>query len=189
MTTKDRPWGALAFLSALTILSLLFVGSVFIALPKTVVTTHVDVRDKALMGQAVPQGWSFFTRDPQSTAVVLLDQSRKHLRVDSLPQTLPENAFGLTRNQRSQDTEKAAYSNEVLNWFECDGMMSQTCFDLASDEEAEEIKAVRGSANFCGAYLLVAQKPVPFLFRHSTSESTLVERVARVNIQCQGDAS
>jgi antimicrobial peptide system SdpA family protein len=188
--TKDRPWGALAFLSTLVILVSLFVYSVVVALPKTVLTTQVDVGEKTRVGQVFPQGWSFFTRDPQSTALVLLsDEPDDAVRVDGLPQTLPRNAFGLTRNQRSQDTEKAAYANDALEWVECGGMLADACLGLARDAAAERVAAVPGDPNFCGKFLLAAQKPVPFLFREHTEQDVLVERVAHVDVDCEGRPS
>lgn len=158
------------------------------ALPTTVLdTTPVDNSRPAISG-VIPQGWSFFTRDPQLASLVIytIDPGERIARAGTLPQARPENLGGLSRNQRSQDTEKALIASSITEWSECDGRKLEECAAEALRLPAEVVVLDATNPHFCGEHLLVLQAVVPFAFRHATSAEIQVEQMVLVDIACEG---
>lgn len=156
-------------------------------MPKNVLT--VGWEDQPYAKALLPQAWAFFTRDPKSESLILFDDQSPSLdkRADSLPQTSSQNYFGLTRNQRSQDTEKALLSKETSNWTECGGMTTNECLEEAALASPARVSGANRSPNFCGDYILALVEPVRFNFRESTDETHVANKAAHIEVECKGD--
>lgn len=170
-------------MAAMIVLGAIWGLSVLVALPKTVLTSSWDSQGQ--LKAALPQGWAFFTRDPQASALMLYEARNQGAhRADSLPQSLPGNAFGLLRGQRSQDTEKAILSSEVKSWTECGGMLPDACVEAARSAGAEAIDGVRRAPNFCGQFVVALSVPTPFPFRNVTPGEFRLTSAALVDVKC-----
>jgi hypothetical protein len=112
------------------------------------------------------------------------NQHQEYIRTDSLPQTLAENAWGLSRNQRAQDTEKAVYSHSVKHWRDCKSMETGACLNAAERDDFESVKAVPRGGSFCGKHRLALTSPVKFAFRSDDAPMFKIDRIAAIDIQC-----
>lgn len=171
---------------------LVSVGSVWAAallaaLPTTVLDAHSTSGGRPAVSMFVPQGWSFFTRDPQTPSLVIYDVGPENQigRAETLPQARSENLGGLSRNQRSQDTEKSLLATSVTKWSTCDDGGFEACASGALALPAETVISGAKWPNFCGEHLLVLEAITPFAFRHATPAETRAQEMAYVDVECE----
>ncbi|MFJ4262150.1 SdpA family antimicrobial peptide system protein [Paenarthrobacter nicotinovorans] len=159
---------------------------IFGAMPTTVLSQ--DKPWKIITTAYLPESWAFFTKDPNATALIALQADandiQQAMRRDSLPQSLPMNAFGLSRNQRAQDTEKALYAAKVNNWIDCGGMTNEECFQESRNEAAQTIDPAKGVPSLCGRFMLVQSQIVPYAYRESSAYESKAQKVALVEVKC-----
>lgn len=162
-------------------------AGVLAAMPTTVLTEDWG-HSRTVIGTVLPESWQFFTRDPTTAALVMYDvdaaQSGRFMTRGTLPQTSPDNAYGLTRNQRAQDTEKAVLATASSSWVDCGGMRANECLIEAAEQEPEQVAGTERAPFFCGDFLLVEQSPVPYPYRDSTDETVQVLRATRIETSC-----
>jgi antimicrobial peptide system SdpA family protein len=165
----------------------IWAAALFTALPTTVLDARSASGGRPVISTLIPQGWSFFTRDPQSPSLVIYDvgPGGQIIRAGTLPQTRPENLGGLSRNQRSQDTEKSLLARSVTEWSTCDGEGFEACASRVLALPADVVVSDATEPNFCGEYLLVLQAVTPFAFRHATSGEIQAEEMAHVDVECE----
>lgn len=170
------------------VLVLFMLGGAFAAMPATVMTT--DFPRKADLVALVPESWEFFTRDPKTPSLVLQEIVKDEgtiTEAGTLPQTRHENGFGLSRNQRSQDTEKAIIAAAVPNWVECGGMTTLQCLHVAREGSFVAVPGVSGDANFCGKFLLGTVETTRFNYR-DISPGQYLSKVAAVEVVCESES-
>lgn len=162
-----------------------FAAGVCASMPSTVLTP--DWRGRHFLGMVLPESWEFFTRDPQSPSLILLhgDGAASFDRVDSLPQTRPENLLGLSRNQRSQDTEKVILADQVSAWTDCGGALPTACVREAKAGPEVRVRGAQRHPSFCGQYVIAEQRTTPFNYRDLTSQESQLTKAAFVRIDCQ----
>ncbi|MDJ0376261.1 SdpA family antimicrobial peptide system protein [Cryobacterium sp. PH31-L1] len=178
--------GAIAAIATIVCLCVPLGAGVFAAMPTTVLSE--DWKSRAEVGTVFPESWEFFTRDPSSIALVVYDDTSARrgeiLAEGTLPQTNIQNGLGLSRNQRSQDTEKAILASRTSDWVECGGMVSVDCLKAAAHESTQVVTPSKGSPNFCGSYVIAEQSPVPYAYRNVTNETIQVTKAAHIEISC-----
>lgn len=157
--------------------------SVVAALPATVVTSSWAQRTQVRV--VLPQSWAFFTRDPQTPSLVLYRSGRGRAeRADTLPQTSLANGLGLSRSQRSQDTEKAILASEVTDWVDCSALDAVDCLTRVGTHAAQEVSGVRRDPNFCGTYVLALRQTTPFNYRRASRLEAQPTRAAKIAVRC-----
>ena len=162
-------------------------AGVLAAMPTTVITEDWGA-SRVAVNTVFPESWQFFTRDPTTASLVIYDvdeATKGNLVVEgTLPQTSASNSFGISRNQRSQDTEKAVLANEATSWVECGGMKAAECLKVASSTSSELVDAAERTKHFCGDLVIAEQTPVPFAFRNSTDERVQILKATRIETRC-----
>jgi antimicrobial peptide system SdpA family protein len=132
----------------------------------------------------LPQGWKFFTRDPQTT-----DPSFYTYRngawhgADKLPNMRAVNLFGASREGRAQSVELGRIYSELPKsaWSDCDGEPT-VCLDRLKSARTTANAAHRPSV--CGTVGFILQKPVPWAWRDATIPVIMPSRVVRVEVTC-----
>lgn len=179
--------GAKAAMVTIATLGAALGAGILAAMPTTVITEDWGA-SRAAISAVLPESWQFFTRDPTTASLVVYDvdeATKGRLVVEgTLPQTSASNLFGISRDQRSQDTEKAVLANESTSWVECGGMKAAECLAVASSTGSELVDAAERTQHFCGDHILAEQAPVPFAFRNSTDETVQVLRATRIEARC-----
>jgi len=173
-------------LAAATLILTGMLAGVLGAMPTTVLTQ--DKSWKVAATAFVPESWSFFTKDPDSAALMALrpdatDISQEN-RLDPLPQSLAINGFGISRTQRSYDTEKALYAGKVSDWVDCGGMSNAQCITAAEETPAQRLEAAKGAPKLCGEWLLAQAHVVPYAYREMTSYESKADKAAKVTVKC-----
>ena len=138
-----------------------------------------------LVSKLAPQGWAFFTKDPQDVELVAYAPTSHGLNsLQTTPQSRVENAWGITRAQRAQGPEIAALSNE-LTWMECvPGEVPEACVD--TEATFEPVLSPVPHPSLCGKVLVVQEKPVAWSFREFVHGTHTAERIAYALVDCDG---
>lgn len=178
----EKRKAVIAFATTFLALAMLWLASVLAALPATVVTSSWNERMQ--VRALLPQAWAFFTRDPQTPAIVLYEVGTDLVRADSLPQTEAANSFGISRSQRSQDTEKVFFVEAVTNWTECGAMIPRDCVAAAEEASTTVVVGVQRAPNFCGDYVVATRETTPFNYRHVSEIGYRLTQTAAVTVEC-----
>ena len=140
--------------------------------------------DKELMTTILPEGWKFFTRNPQEPQMLpYVQQDGAWVSASLLPNSRARNLFGLDRRGRAQSVELGIIGEGVPStaWSECDGAPLE-CLDRAP--VGARIHNDFPSASVCGVVGLVSQPPIPWAWAHSKSHLDMPSRVARLEVSC-----
>ncbi len=169
---------------AAVVLAVPLLAGVLASLPATVLTESWP--SKSVVQASVPESWEFFTRDPKQAGLTMFSQTtRDTFQVaGTLPQTRPENLFGLSRNQRSQDTEKAILADAVTKWTKCSSTSAGACLTAAHSAPAQKVKPATPS-NFCGDYVLASQATTHFVYRDLEPTGFSIDAAAHIEIECR----
>jgi len=173
-----RTFWVTASLAALALLT-----TVIAAFPANVLKT-ANSETLTVVSSVAPQGWAFFTKDPQDVELVAYRPAASGLEsLQATPQSRVENAWGISRTQRAQGPELAALSNE-LTWTECvSGELTTDCVDEAA--EFQRIVSPVPHPSLCGSVVIVQEKPVAWSFRDLVDGSHTAERIAYVSVECK----
>lgn len=158
----------LALLVWLPVLGLFVNTVVGASLPPSAWGTATQVADRDHVRQVLPQGWSFFTRDPREPRVFAygkLDSGEwRELSRGSVNSY--RGAFGLHRGARAHGLELGLLLAELEGgtWIDCGRGEHPPCLDsLESATGTVENQAARPV--LCGTVGLVSQEPVPWAWR------------------------
>ncbi|MEW2015333.1 SdpA family antimicrobial peptide system protein [Rhodococcus sp. NPDC076796] len=169
------------FVLSMTVLTALFGTAVFFSLPANLLWTPTTAPGVGtFFATQIPEKWGFFTKDPQSSqyGAYRLGSTESLL---STPQSLPRNAFGLSRTQRAQGAELAILGHQAT-WSDCNDYLD-SCIDQAAD--VMNIDSSTRTRTVCGEVLLTEEKLIPWSFREqSRQDQPWVLRTARVRVQC-----
>ena len=162
-----------------------FLTSIFMSMPTNILSTDIPVGVRDVVTRVMPQGWAFFTRDPQSEMIGAYRLSSTQTPENALmtPQGRVENLWGLSRNQRAQGPEMASLANEVSEWTECDED-SDVCLDNATDESPLKVENSSPAPTLCGDIIIAQETPVPWSYRDFDLGNTKVEKTALLSVTC-----
>lgn len=173
-------------LITISVITVALVVGIFGAMPTTVLSQ--DKPWKIWTTAFLPESWAFFTKDPGSVSLIALKSDASNLtqgmRIDSLPQSLAANAFGLSREQRAHDTEKALYAARIRTWTDCGGMSNDECIHESAREPAQSLDHAQGTPNLCGRFLLVQSELVPYAYRELSPYENKAQKIAQVEVKC-----
>ena len=122
----------------------------------------------------VPQGWSFFTKDPREENLDVYGLEEDKLRKYTLTNQSVRSYFGLSRNNRRLSFEASLLSATVTEWR--DTTIAQideaTLKDLIDQNIAakqyQEVIAPNNVQHYApGFYLLLLYKPIPYIYYKS----------------------
>jgi antimicrobial peptide system SdpA family protein len=133
----------------------------------------------------VPQGWSFFTRNPREAQAVIYEIK------DGVPLPLDHkhssiyNFIGLSRRASVIMSEMQVVKAELP-----DSIYMTTKWSYQENIVGEypqqpfKVKNKISNPLLCGEYLLIFQKAVPWAWSKSMKSITMPAKVARVKIEC-----
>jgi len=136
------------------------------------------------MALLLPEGWKFFTRDPEEPRLrpyslqngVWLDASRG-------PAAVPKYALGLNRLVRTQGVETALLLSAVPDsaWTSC---TQDPALCLLQVPATATIRNPSPLPSLCGAIAFAKQKPVPWAWSNRTPQVVMPSQVLRLEVQC-----
>lgn len=144
----------------------------------------LPAQDVRLTVALAPQGWGFFTRNPQGAGTYLLRRE-----VDGWSpagpgrNAEPSNLFGFRRVPRARGVEMGRLVQALGSdaWQECKDLPG-TCVD------GLPVSAVIPNDNpvplYCGELAVVRQEPVPWAWSSASAPVVMPSFVARIEVQC-----
>lgn len=134
----------------------------------------------------MPQGFAFFTRDPQEPKMRLYAFEGGEWQSISLsPYSRPSNFFGLDRKPRAQLTEYALLLNRggatPNKWSDCEDT-PVSC--LRRVPVTDTLKNIDPAPTLCGIVGFVRQDPVPWAWSESRENITMPSEILKLKIQC-----
>jgi len=151
---------------------------------------RLPLQDRRAIVSLCPQGWDFFTRDPQEarTDVYRLEQGQWR-RLDFGASAEPRHAFGFSRSARVLGMETGALRKSVRStpeWAECTDAPQQ----CLGSQETSPIELVNAVANpvLCGPLAFVQQRPVPWAWSRSRAPTVMPSKFFRANVRCSSDS-
>ena len=153
----------------------------------TPISTMLSKTTRTNVSTLLPQGWSFFTRDPQEivTSVNVLDPIDSTFTNEVIKNASSRNFFGLKRYSNIQMAELSDLEPKVPEpyWKECE---TYDCLDNLDDLIAFNINNNSDQQMICGTIYLVKEKPVPWaytkLVKHEGRTTKL--KIAKINSIC-----
>jgi antimicrobial peptide system SdpA family protein len=140
--------------------------------------------DKETMTSVLPEGWKFFTRNPQEPQIrpyVLQDGA--WATASLLPNSRARNLLGIDRSGRAQSVELGLLSESIPSsaWIACD---EAPLVCLGRAPVAATIRNDFPNPSVCGAIGLVSQPPVPWAWARSRDHLDMPSRIVRVEVPC-----
>ncbi len=165
-----------------------FVISVYAILPTNVLSTD-KMRDAAPHVNTVwPQGWAFFSLDPDLPDYGIYQESSTGVYDDLLttPNVRPENLYGLSRSGRAQGPEYAMLTNQLPDdrWHECDSGREE-CMSEISSEDPITLENNAPAPTICGDAVFTSERPSPWAYRDLTDEHFRLEQGIHVTVTCE----
>jgi len=160
--------------------------SAFHLLPKGPANSEVSFLRSNLIISLVPQGWAFFTRDPQEkvTRVYKKNELGDWQVVTGYSNSF-SNFFGWDRSQRVLFEEASLYWKMLFEMqkAECSGSLSD-CSKKLDLVEPVQLPLSFQRPNFCGELLLTNAPPLPFEWIRLKSKLSIRYQAAIVRINC-----
>ena len=132
-----------------------------------------------------PEGWKFFTRDPQEEAAYAYRASEdgSFAAMPHEPNASRSNLFGASRVGRLRGVEMGTLLEQIpdTEWTKCDEAPAR-CIERA--KTVATVKNGSPSPTMCGSIGIALQKPVPWAWARSKRPVTMPSRVAKVVVQC-----
>lgn len=184
-TVRPAPSSTVALICATLVLIAFFGVSVFYSLPSNALSTRDGGAARTVVVTLFPQGWAFFTRDPDSESIVAYTVHGDTLTSAMFtPQTRASNWSGLSRTQRAQGPElafaAAASGNEAGS--DCEGLLSD-CAPVYLRLPPVQYSNTSPTPTVCGDIVLVRQQVPPWSFR-SSGEEPRVSFGQHLDIRC-----
>lgn len=175
MTGRPRARSRAALLIVVAALLVLFVGVT--NAPTNVVSGAMPEWTRSLGRGLLPQGWAFFTRDPQGPFYYGFLITQEGL----LTETPVERSMGgLDRSPRMNAELLSSAAKSVNEWTPC---QVDTPFDCASAESIDSTVEVEYPDHLlCGNYVLVRHTPTPWSWIDLVDKPKL--EVAGVTAKC-----
>jgi len=137
-------------------------------------TVYKKSPTKTFIAGLIPQGWSFFTKDPREENLDVYGLEENGLKKYTLTNQSVRSYFGLSRNNRRLSFEASLLSATVTEWRDTTiaqiddttlkGLMNQRI----STNHYQEVTAPHNVQHYApGFYLLLLYKPIPYLYYKS----------------------
>lgn len=133
----------------------------------------------------LPQGWSFFTRDPTEERLLVYQRDANGRWFSPLltPHGRPDNAFGMNRASRAQGVEVGQLYERVhsSSFTACKGDLAG-CLEALTP--AKELDNFLPRKTLCGTIALVMRRPLPWAWNAWKHKTQMPARAVRLEVQC-----
>ena len=156
------------------------------ALPSNPVKLPAQHRLLLFARQVLPEGWSFFTRDPREKDVLLFTRSpeRRWGSAHVGPYARPRWVFGWSRRPRAQGLELGLLLASVTkdDWRPCDAI--DACLGSAEGSPSVVVENISPVPTLCGDLALVSAEPVPWAWARNLGRFHQPQSVVFVHAEC-----
>ena len=163
---------------------LLFIS--IISIPDNPVNLRYSSFNNLKLNAMFPEGWAFFTRDPQEEQFFLYEWFGGKLREVPIKNAGPSQLFGIIRRNRAIQSKILRVSNSIDEkyWFHYRGDIKGVPVDSLTIFSVDIAQPA-----VCGKYLVQARKPLPWPWYASSRSDKiyLPSRVICINFKCRDD--
>lgn len=147
-------------------------------------------KTKIYLKSILPEGWGFFTRDPQEPAYYLFSKiDGKWQSVLRSPNAASDNLLGLQRNSRAQGYEYGRFLSQISTdsavWGKCKNLTLSECLNQNEDFKSVEVKNVIENPTLCGDIWVVMRRPIPWAWYKDKKNINMPMRFIRINVICE----
>lgn len=158
--------------------------TVVVQLPTTVLG-DIGARSRQVWSTIYPQGWQFFTKDPDDEeATVYSLEGSSISSISRFPNSKGENLFGFVRAQRAQGTELASLVEQATRWLDCATVEDDCLIATAKTGSPQSAKNSSDTPTICGTVIVVMTVPVPWDFRAHFTGWRVDDRAALLEVEC-----
>ncbi|WP_051196437.1 SdpA family antimicrobial peptide system protein [Jonesia quinghaiensis] len=187
-TERERRQNHAAAETTFRVSSIFFVAfvtlTVLVQLPTTVLGPVPD-DTRRVWTALYPQGWQFFTKDPDDAEVTVFSVDGEAVTsASAFPNSDAKNMFGFKRAQRAQGPEVATLIREVEEWTKCDSIGGDCVLHVALDGEAQSVVNPSDVPTVCGRVIVVMTIPVPWEYRDLFTGYRIDDQAAMLEVGC-----
>jgi antimicrobial peptide system SdpA family protein len=179
-----RRYGYLLTFTLLFFASLLLVTSIFFT---SISFNPIQNRygNKQLIFTFLPQGWSFFTRNPREAQVLLYKIDGKRIIPITQKHSSYKNLFGLIRKSSIYTSEIQIIRSKINDslFFNTKWNYQENKIGLVPKGKITIYNEIF-SPLLCGEYLLVFQEPIPWAWSKNMKSIKMPAKIIRINIKC-----
>jgi antimicrobial peptide system SdpA family protein len=184
---NQRERRALALLLWLPVLGWLVSTSSVLSLPHSAWRSATDPLVVEDMRRVLPQGWAFFTRDPQEPQTHVYVRSEDGW--ESVPHPAPNavrSLFGLNRGARLYDHEVGLVMADVppTAWVDCGEVNHLQCLNSLQPVPDLVVENPFEPAHLCGTLGLLQQEPIPWAWRDEAERIEMPVVGVVVEVSC-----
>ena len=165
-------WGGLIFLAGTTVLP-------YSPISPSPVT-------KLIVRSFLPEGWSFFTRNPREAQLHFFKYENTHLSpYQNFPNSNPTNYFGMSRKSRAQGVEFAYLTQDISpeNWKDC--TRKELLNKVLTDSIPWiDVQSPYAPSLLCGEIVVMEEEYVPWAWSQSSKEIDMPAKFIKLNISC-----
>lgn len=172
-----------------TVAAVLLVAAVVVtATPQAVMTVPVVERASSFVAQVLPQGWSFFTKPPQTPRYRLLTSEDDGLRDVLASHSVDASVvFGLHRGFRNVAAEREMVERHLADetLVACpSGAVAQCVRGLDISHPLHTMTTSVRQPRLCGTFYVTAADPVPWAWRDLVEGTVRTTHVTTLAIIC-----
>ena len=147
----------------------------------------MKVQKPILAQMILPQGWSFFTRNPREARLhVYLYDDGKWVNGSLGANAEPRNGMGASRIARSQGVELGLLMSltDISDWEDCD-LDIQSCLNKISI--ADTVVSADPHPTLCNQVAMFKQELVPWSWRESKERISMPINAVKLFVSCEND--
>lgn len=155
-----------------------------IQLPTTVLG-GIDAHVRRAWSAVYPQGWQFFTKDPDDEEATVYSVNGSAIgSISRFPNSKAENLFGFARAQRAQGTELASLVRQATDWVTCATAEGDCLIAAAKSGRSQHVRNASDTATICGTVIVAMTVPVPWDFREQFTGWRVDDRAVLLEVEC-----
>lgn len=162
-------------------------------LPYSPLRTYVPINNDGTITRLIPQGWGFFTKDPQEARVHYYSKSEnaEWKNIDIANSDL-ENIFGASRSARLRGIEYGSIisQNESAlkdGWKSCESTTLKECANEKKGGIPISVNNAYPVQSLCGSIKVLQQEPNPFAYHQAGFANGNPIRVLSLDISCDSN--
>lgn len=161
-------------------------ASALAAVPPTAI--EMSDGNREAVRAVLPEGWSFFTRNPREERLRPWRRSGSGGWTDAAPghNAGPDALFGVHRGATAHSVELGTLQQAALKrgakWFDCQWADVTSC--LSSAPPTATVRNAAPRRTYCGQIGISAQAPTPWAWARDGARAKMPYKVLRVEVTC-----
>ncbi|WP_304452132.1 SdpA family antimicrobial peptide system protein [Nocardiopsis sp. YSL2] len=179
---------ALALIAWSLVLAVLVNSSLVASTPYSAWAGLTEFVPKFTVQTAVPQGWSFFTRDPQEPRITAYEETAGEgwRHADTGGNGAAKWFFGANREGRLQSVEMGVILADIGHdsWIECSTVDQSECLDSVADRAFGPVVNESRRPQLCGRVGIIRRQIIPWAWQGAGASPDMPLSAVVVEVRC-----